>query len=1230
MASPGATWFVLDALPTRAQIRAMLKNRFTVLLALCLASLITARARAEGTDELMPTIGTASAQGHLGLSASQVVLADIRQPSSEVICVEARANATSVLTATVVDPMGASVGTVMTDGSCLALTGHPAGSYRMTFSGAVHSSYRWDISVCNAGAGACDASVGNPRHIDGRVHAIEWRFTDSPSSCKMPHRAIFASFYARVPLGSLGTGVVELRFDGVYGQAAWSLYGNANGIDGVSPTRSLPEASNSVTPEFRMYVNLPDRNVEAYALPAPAVTDFRLNAGTGSQTCTAIEPGVNTGRFTFTANMPGTYRVMCDLDHDGAFEPTGGDDYVVSGSAVVGTNNVSWDGRFGAGSVVGDHSCIVELSAGEFHYVARDVEHAFPGMRMYQVDSALARSALPMFWDDTEAPALGVDPNPPVLVMNNGETPNDVAPTGGLSSGVYGAAPVANSTVRAGNARGWGVWSASCPGPTGDGLSKGNTNLLDTWTRLRSVRSSMLTMTILARGADCDGTGGTDQQELCVTGTRRCGCDADAHCDDRIACTADVCTAGVCSATPRPVGTMCPTGVCAGAPTNLCIACVDNTPSSTDFGCNATAQHCRSAGAGAPICEICADTAPTGTDVGCSAATPNCVLGSGGRNTCVACLSASDCNDGNPCTTDACSAGSCSNTGLAVGTMGGCGAGLFCSGAPGNQCVPCVDNAATMRDLGCSATLPHCRVTGVATPTCEACIDTAASGADLGCVSPSPYCIPNASGRNGCVACLAISDCDDANACTTDACNPGGACAHASLPAGDRGMCAGVLLCSGAPSDQCVECVNDDTCSSMRSRCDTTRFVCTAPVRISTPRDGTSTMQPAPEITGTGEPGATVTIMVAGQTLTTTVGADGMWRATPSPIRDGEVTAVATQVVGSVTTMATSTFTIDSTTQVEITMPTEGSTTSNARPTIRGTGEVGASVTVTVGDQTLGPVVVDAEGNWSVAVAMPLPNAMYTATATITDDAGNTANSTRHFTVDARTSVMIRSPMTGSFTNDATPEIHGTAAPGASVTVMVGGQTLGPVTAGRDGVWSVTPSELPDGEVTATATATDVDGNTAEDSTTFTIDSGTRVAITSPENGSVLPTSPGQIRGTGEPGASIAVTVDGQTLNTTVEEDGTWAVTPEGLAPGPHTVHASATDTAGNHAETEIMFEVAVGDAGFADAGVMDGGMERGGLSGGGGCAAQPGRNALPSWALLLLGLVLMRRASRR
>ena len=213
-----------------------------------------------------------------------------------------------------------------------------------------------------------------------------------------------------------------------------------------------------------------------------------------------------------------------------------------------------------------------------------------------------------------------------------------------------------------------------------------------------------------------------------------------------------------------------------------------------------------------------------------------------------------------------------------------------------------------------------------------------------------------------------------------------------------------------------------------------------APV-VTAPTDGGTVNTPTPVISGTGEPGAVVTVTIAGlPPLTATVGPGGTWTVTAPPLGDGTFTVTATQTdpQGNVSTpSAPVTFTVDTTAAAPVIVaPAEGSTTTDTTPAISGTGEPGATVAVTVDGSFRGSAVVGTDGRWTFT-SPTLVDGPHTVSVTQTDVAGNVspASPTRNFVVDSTIPVVtITVPTEGQRFRDTTPTFSGTASVGSTVT----------------------------------------------------------------------------------------------------------------------------------------------------------------------------------------------------
>ncbi|QCA17382.1 BapA prefix-like domain-containing protein [Citrobacter freundii] len=376
---------------------------------------------------------------------------------------------------------------------------------------------------------------------------------------------------------------------------------------------------------------------------------------------------------------------------------------------------------------------------------------------------------------------------------------------------------------------------------------------------------------------------------------------------------------------------------------------------------------------------------------------------------------------------------------------------------------------------------------------------------------------------------------------------------------------------------------------------------------------GQLTNDSRPTFNGTGEAGATITLYDGnGVYATTTVNSNGFWSYTPTnALGEGphDFTVRATDAAGNqgagsdsfriiVDTLvpdAPSIVTVKDNVGTDQTL-TSGQSTNDNTPTLEGVTEANSVVTILDKGTVIGTTTSDAGGNWSFTPAPALGEGNHALTATVTDGAGNISPATPPFllVVDTLapaapiiTSVIDDQPgntslTNGQLTNDAQPTLNGKGEAGATITIKDKGVELGTARVDESGNWTFTPENaLGQGQHVFTATATDQAGNTGGASSAFTLELDS-VAPLAPVIGNVQdntapttgPIGNGQttnetrpaLSGTGEIGATITILSDGLPIGTTtVGAGGTWSFTPtDALSNGPHTLTATATDSAGN------------------------------------------------------------------
>jgi hypothetical protein len=314
-----------------------------------------------------------------------------------------------------------------------------------------------------------------------------------------------------------------------------------------------------------------------------------------------------------------------------------------------------------------------------------------------------------------------------------------------------------------------------------------------------------------------------------------------------------------------------------------------------------------------------------------------------------------------------------------------------------------------------------------------------------------------------------------------------------------------------------------------------------APV-VLIPANDSVTDDNMPTYSGTAEAGSTVTVIVdgtqVGTTITTVAGA---WTLTPAAVvADGThlVVATATDTVGNTSpTSNTNTFTVDTAPPPApvVLTPASGSATNDNTPTYSGTAEPSSTVTLIVDGTQVGTTPTDGAGAWTFTPAAALAEGPHAVEATAMDVAGNTSpvSTTNTFLVDTMAPVapVVFTPADGSTTNDSVLTYSGAAEAGSTVTVIVDGAQVAPTTANGMGTWTLTPATaLAEGPHTVKARAMDAAGNTSPDSNlhTFTINSAppSVVKVLFPTDGSTINDSNPLIRGLAQPGSAVMIRID--------------------------------------------------------------------------------------------------------
>jgi hypothetical protein len=280
--------------------------------------------------------------------------------------------------------------------------------------------------------------------------------------------------------------------------------------------------------------------------------------------------------------------------------------------------------------------------------------------------------------------------------------------------------------------------------------------------------------------------------------------------------------------------------------------------------------------------------------------------------------------------------------------------------------------------------------------------------------------------------------------------------------------------------------------------------------------------------------------------------------------------------------------------------------TSNTAPVFKGTGEIGATVTLydTNGSTALGHATVDGTGKWEIA-SSTLSQGLHQVTTRQVDAAGNASVASGTLAVEIDTTapdapdapVLSASSDSGVagdlLTNVATPVVTGMAEGNAKVSLYDtdGTTLLGSTVADGMGKWSITSSTLDSGSHTLTVKQTDLAGNISGASTGLMLEidtstpatPGAPVLAAASDSGTAgdnrTNIAAPQFTGTGAIGATVKLyDTDGSTVlgSAVVDGSGNWRITSTTLADGPHTLTVRQSNVAGTGSAASTALNVTI------------------------------------------------------
>jgi Tfp pilus assembly protein PilP len=286
----------------------------------------------------------------------------------------------------------------------------------------------------------------------------------------------------------------------------------------------------------------------------------------------------------------------------------------------------------------------------------------------------------------------------------------------------------------------------------------------------------------------------------------------------------------------------------------------------------------------------------------------------------------------------------------------------------------------------------------------------------------------------------------------------------------------------------------------------------------------------------------------------------------------------------------------------------DGKSTDDLRPTISGGGaEAGSVVKIYDNGTLIGQTTANANGTWSFTPATDLATGAHSFTVTATDTAGNESAQSGSWRVTIDLSVPktptidqiwddaqpgIGAVPKGGTTNDTTPTLSGTAAPGTILKIFVNGEYVGETTVQATGQWNYT-GFVNDGSHTFTVQSVNEVGTSSAMSDPFTIIVSTAVPGTpsiteviddvgsitgTVGNGKPTDDTRPEIKGKADANAKVNIYDNGALLGqATADADGNWSFTPStDLAEGNHSFTAKIVDGAGVEGQPSAPYTIVV------------------------------------------------------
>lgn len=232
-----------------------------------------------------------------------------------------------------------------------------------------------------------------------------------------------------------------------------------------------------------------------------------------------------------------------------------------------------------------------------------------------------------------------------------------------------------------------------------------------------------------------------------------------------------------------------------------------------------------------------------------------------------------------------------------------------------------------------------------------------------------------------------------------------------------------------------------------------------------------------------------------------------------------------------------------------------------------GSGEPGSEILIQANGNTLESTLVNDDGDWSFTASFDEPGD-YSIQASTMDPVQASEPVLLSVMQPEIEPPVIEVAGTGQILADETFALSGTGEPGSTVAVVVNGEVVDNVTVDDDGTWTYNFTINTPGEYDIAVNALDDNGNVLAESNTMSLlvekalTAATLDALAIDETTAGTPV---EFSGSGEPGGTVALATNGETLDEiTVDDDGTWRYASTFNSPGDYDIQVYTLDEAGN------------------------------------------------------------------